>query len=101
MLRKVSLKKLQNSCQNRVGQQKALGGKGKTLVVTTQVAHEGSDMDVYRVGRGLKKRFDLLESYAMTYESIMTKLMWVLAQTNKDEEIRHLFYQPINYDLIG
>lgn len=76
-------------------------GKGKTLVVTTQVAHEGSDMDVYRVGRGLKKRFDLLESYAMTYESIMTKLMWVLAQTNKDEEIRRLFYQTINYDLIG
>ena len=40
--------------------------KGKTLVVTTQVQNEGSDMDVYRVGRGLKNRFDLLESYSMT-----------------------------------
>ena len=75
--------------------------KGKTLVVTTQVQHEGSDMEVYRVGRGLKNRFDLLESYSMTYESIITKLMWILAQTKEDEKIRKLFYQTVNYDLIG
>ena len=76
-------------------------GKGKTLVVTTQVQNEGSDMDVYRVGRGLKNRFDLLESYSMTYESIITKLMWILAQTKDDAEIRELFYKTVNYDLIG
>ena len=75
--------------------------KGKTLVVTTQVQQEGSDMDVYRVGRGLKNRFDLLESYSMTNESIITKLMWILAQTKDDNEIRKLFYQSVNYDLIG
>ena len=76
-------------------------GKGKTLVVTTQVQQEGSDMDVYRVGRGLKNRFDLLESYSMTYESIITKLMWILAQTKDDDKIRELFYTTVNYDLIG
>ncbi len=75
--------------------------KGKTLVVTTQVQHEGSDMDVYQVGRGLKNRFALLESYSMTYESIITKLMWILAQTKDDEEIKTLFYKNINYDQIG
>ncbi len=75
--------------------------KGKTLVVTTQVQQEGSDMDVYRVGRGLKNRFELLESYSMTYESIITKLMWILPQTKKDEEVRELFYKTVNYDLIG
>ena len=75
--------------------------KGKTLVVTTQVQQEGSDMDVYRVGRGLKKRFDLLESYSMTYESIITKLMWILAQTKEDDKVRTLFYKTVNYDLIG
>ena len=75
--------------------------KGKTLVVTTQVEQEGSDMDVYQVGRGWKKRFDLIESYAMTYESILTKLMWVLAQTKDEEEIKRLFYTMINYDRIG
>lgn len=75
--------------------------KGKTLAITTQVTHEGSDMDVYRVGRGFKKRFDILEGYAMTYESILTKLMWILALTKEDEQIKSLFYQTINYDLIG
>ncbi len=75
--------------------------KGKTLVVTTQVQQEGSDMDVYRVGRGWKNRFDLLESYSMTYESIITKLMWILPQTKSDDEVRALFYRPVNYDLIG
>ena len=75
--------------------------KGKTLVVTTQVQQEGSDMDVYQVGRGWKDRFDLLESYSMTYESIITKLMWILAKTKDDAEIRALFYKNINYDLIG
>ena len=75
--------------------------KGKTLAVTTQVQEEGSDMDVYQVGRGWKNRFDLLESYAMTYESIITKLMWILTKTKDDAEIRALFYQNINYDLIG
>ncbi|MBR2376110.1 MAG: asparaginase [Clostridia bacterium] len=75
--------------------------KGKTFVVTTQVQQEGSDMNVYRVGRGLKKRFDLLESYSMTYESIITKLMWILAQTKDDEQVKALFYKEVNYDLIG
>ena len=75
--------------------------KGKTLVVTTQVQSEGSDMSIYRVGRGLKKRFALLESYDMTYESILTKLMWILGRTENPDEIRSLFYTSINYDLIG
>ncbi len=75
--------------------------KGKTLVVTTQVQQEGSDMNVYQVGRGWKNRFELLESYTMTYESIITKLMWILPQTKADEEVRKLFYKTVNYDLIG
>ena len=74
--------------------------KGKTLAVTTQVQQEGSDMDVYQVGRGWKNRFALLESYSMTYESIIAKLMWILAQTKEDEQVRKLFYTPINYDFI-
>ena len=75
--------------------------KGKTLVVTTQVQQEGSDMNVYQVGRGLKNRFELLESYSMTYESIITKLMWILPQAKISEEVKALFYKTVNYDLIG
>ena len=76
-------------------------GKGKTLVITTQVQHEGSDMNVYQVGRGLKNRFDLLESYALTYESIVTKMMWILGQTSDNNKIKELFYTTVNFDLIG
>ena len=74
--------------------------KGKTLAVTTQVQQEGSDMDVYQVGRGWKNRFNLLESYEMTYESIIAKLMWILAKEREDKEIKSLFYKPINFDLL-
>ena len=76
-------------------------GKGKTLVVTTQVQHEGSDMSVYQVGRGWKNRFDLLEGYNLTYEAITTKLMWILGHTKDDDTIKELFYKNVNYDLIG
>ena len=76
-------------------------GKGKTLAITTQVQHEGSDLSVYKVGQGIKERFDVLEGFAMTYEGIITKLMWILGQTKDDEEIRKIFYTVVNYDLIG
>lgn len=75
-------------------------GQGKTLVVTTQVQNEGSDMSIYRVGRDFKEKFSILESYDMTWESIITKLMWILSETRKEKEIEKLFYTPINYDLI-
>ncbi|MBQ2713252.1 MAG: asparaginase [Clostridia bacterium] len=79
----------------------AWSGKGKTLVVTTQVAHEGSDMSVYQVGRELKSRFDLLEGFALTNEAIITKLMWCMGQTNDHEKIKELFFTTVNYDRIG
>ena len=75
--------------------------KGKTLAITTQVQHEGSDLSVYKVGKGLKDRFDVLEGFVMTYEGIITKLMWILGQTKDDEEIKKMFYTVVNYDLIG
>ena len=73
---------------------------GKTLVVTTQVPYEGSDFSVYKVGKHIKEKYHVLEAFDMSYESIVTKLMWVLAQTNEQEEICRLFYKPIGYDLI-
>ena len=76
-------------------------GLGKTLAITTQVQHEGSDLSVYKVGQGIKERFDILEGFVMTYEGIITKLMWILGQTRDEKEIKELFYKNINYDLIG
>ena len=74
--------------------------KKKTIVITTQVPHEGSDMDIYQVGYQVKERFGLLEAFNMTLEAVVTKLMWILAITDKPDEIRALFYQPIQKDLL-
>ena len=36
----------------------------------------------------------------MTLESTVTKLMWVLGQTQDQREIRRLFCQTVNYDML-
>lgn len=73
---------------------------GKTVVLATQVPQEGSDLSVYQVGHRLKGRPGLLEPYDMTLESTVTKLMWVLGRTRDPDEVRRLFYTPVNYDLL-
>ncbi len=73
----------------------------KLIVMATQVAHEGSDMTVYEVGRDIKAECRILESYDMTLESVIAKLMWLMG--NKDlekENVEDIFYQSINYDLV-
>lgn len=73
----------------------------KTVVMTTQVAHEGSNMMVYEVGRRMKQEFELLEAYDMTLEAVITKMMWILGQgTHNAAEIRRLFYTCIHYDIL-
>jgi L-asparaginase len=73
---------------------------GKTVVMTTQVTREGSNMTVYEVGRSIKKNFGLIEAYDMTLEATVTKLMWILGQTKDAEEINRLFYTTINRDIL-
>lgn len=73
---------------------------GKTVVMTTQVPREGSNMTVYEVGRGIKQDFGLLEAYDMTLEATVTKLMWILGQTRDAAEIHRLFYTTINRDIL-
>lgn len=74
--------------------------KNKVVVMATQVIHEGSDMSVYKVGNLLKKRYQLLESYDMTLESTVTKLMWILGLELETKEIPALFYETINQDIL-
>ncbi|MBE6039279.1 MAG: asparaginase [Anaerofustis stercorihominis] len=73
---------------------------GKTLVMTTQVTHEGSDMQRYEVGYVVKNNYDILEAYDMTLEAVIAKLMWILPQTKDAKEIRRLFYEPIMKDIL-
>lgn len=75
-------------------------GAGKTVVMTTQVTNEGSNMSVYEVGKTIKQEFGLLEAYDMTLEATVTKLMWILGQSGEPEKIRGMFYQTVNRDIL-
>ena len=73
---------------------------GKTVIMTTQVTNEGSNMSVYEVGKKIKREFGLLEAYDMTLEAAVTKIMWILTQTREPEKVRELFYQTVNHDIL-
>ena len=73
---------------------------GKTILMMTQVPYEGSDMTVYQVGYQVKEKYQLIEGYNMTLEAAATKLMWALGQTRESGQVRRLFEQPVQFDLI-
>lgn len=75
--------------------------KGKILVMTTQVASEGSNMTVYEVGKRVRLDFKILEAYDMTLEATITKLMWLMGKgTQSFEEVKAGFYKMINHDIL-
>lgn len=77
-----------------------LVAKGKVIVMTTQVMHEGSDMQVYAVGHVAKERYGLIEAFDMSTEAAVTKLMWILGQTSDASTIKSMFYTTINHDIM-
>ncbi|MBR5637124.1 MAG: asparaginase [Pseudobutyrivibrio sp.] len=75
-------------------------GTDKLAVMTTQVANEGSNMTVYEVGRQVKQDFHMIESYDMTLEATMTKLMWLRGMNYSNKRLREAFYTEINRDIL-
>jgi L-asparaginase len=76
-------------------------GKGKYVVMTTQVANEGSNMTVYEVGKRVKQDFKLLEAYDMTLEAVITKMMWLMGKGRAAyERMKEDFYTEINHDIL-
>ena len=69
-------------------------------VISTQVTQEGSNMSVYEVGQKIKNAFGLIESYDMTLEATVTKLMWILGQTKEPEQVKEMFYQTVGHDIL-
>ena len=41
-----------------------------------------------------------MEAYDMTLEAAVTKIMWILAQTKDPGEIRRMFYETVNRDIL-
>jgi L-asparaginase len=74
--------------------------QGKTVVMTTQVPNEGSDMNIYQVGHELKNKVSIIEAYDMITEAVVSKLMWILGQTNEPELIKSMFYTTISNDIL-
>ncbi len=74
---------------------------GRTVVLTTQVENEGSDLSVYHVGNSIKQNLPILEAYDMTTEAVTAKLMWILSQTTGREEVARLFYTPVACDILS
>ncbi|MBQ7642554.1 MAG: asparaginase [Clostridia bacterium] len=74
--------------------------KGRIPVMCTQVVNEGSDMTVYKVGKDLKSRFDFLESYDMTPEAVVAKIMWAMTVAKSRNKLKKLFYKTINSDIL-
>lgn len=73
---------------------------GGLLIMTTQVPHEGSALDTYEVGYNLKNAPNILEGGNMTMEALTCKLMWILAHSDNMDEIKEMFYTPIEMDIL-
>ena len=79
----------------------SLTRRGRIVVIATQVVLEGSDLGVYEVGMKALSRYNVLQSYDMTLEAVVTKLMWLLGQGGNFEAIRRGFYTPVAQDILS
>lgn len=70
------------------------------MVMASQAMFDGSDALLYEVGKDAILKYGMLQSYDMTVEAVMTKLMWLLGQDLPPAEIRRRFYLPVAQDLL-
>lgn len=73
--------------------------QNKLVILTTQVAYEGSDLNVYEVGKRFK-RLGVIEAREMTIESMIAKTMWALAEGGTMQEIKDRFLFSIQRDIL-
>ncbi len=64
--------------------------KGMTILVGTQCLYEGSNLSIYQTGQVILKQ-GAIAAHDMTTEAAVTKLMWVLGQTESKEERKAYF----------
>jgi len=76
-----------------------LSTNGKIVVLATQAMLEGSDIELYEVGKRIQANTRILETCDMTVEAAVAKLMWILPLTKSFDEVKKLFYTQVNYDI--
>lgn len=76
--------------RNLLPKLKMLTESGISVVACSQCLYESSDFSVYEVGRKLLD-CGIIPGQDMTTEAAVTKLMWVLGQTEDQSEVRRLF----------
>ena len=86
--------------RNFMERMETLAEKGVLVVISTQVAMEGSDLATYEVGVEAMERYFLLQAYDMTTEAAVTKLMWLLGLDLSREEFKEAFYTPVAHDTV-
>lgn len=73
-----------------IGAAKRAVEAGMVILAGSQCRYEGSSLSVYETGRRALE-CGVLQAYDMTAEAAMTKLMWVLGQTENLREIHEYF----------
>lgn len=77
-----------------VSELEKLIASGMTVVVTSQCLYEGSDFSRYEAGRKILDK-GAIPAFDMTSESCVTKLIWIMGQTESPEEVARIFRQNI------
>lgn len=77
-----------------------LNQKGKVVVIASQVQLEGSDAGTYEVGFRIINQDNVFQSFDMTVEAALVKLMWITAETRDIAEVKKKFYTRINNDIL-
>lgn len=69
-----------------------LSNRGVYIIIATQCAYGGTNLNEYAVGRGAAKMCPLLETRKMTVEYAVARARWALEYSSGFEDFKKLFY---------